>query len=427
MNNSEITIDNWLVSADPEFDSAAYDTWEPGFNVDRQVVYRKLGPYKKIFLRPEKFVKRFYHTVYPLPIEEWQCTDQVKLYDGFCIISLTLDLRFQATFKYALSNMEIISELNEHIKNAYHGLVIDIVNRELLNLSDGSWIQEGLEAVEKRICVLVNEMLILKNIQSQAVCKLKPVFEEFPDVQFAKENVYLCVLKKSFEFREQQKEELFRQQQAVETQKIDHKRKKLKQLIEVADIDRERQAIQAENTERFLQEKEQQKLKQFEIQKRVHADKIKHNNNLKEMTLLAELKEKEKYQIHLRESEQQEQINLIAQQEKLKDKELEADITNYEREQAQWREAKDKTHSEELSIKHRQKQLEFDTDVGYKKRYELQRLAMQEESYTARKKADIYLKREIQLLELEKQRLALQLSIKEYKESDKKNTDVDEG
>jgi hypothetical protein len=144
------------------------------------------------------------------------------------------------------------------------------------------------------------------------------------------------------------------------------------------------------------------------------------------MTLLAELKEKEKYQIHLRESEQQEQINLIAQQEKLKDKELEADITNYEREQAQWREAKDKTHSEELSIKHRQKQLEFDTDVGYKKRYELQRLAMQEESYTARKKADIYLKREIQLLELEKQRLALQLSIKDYKERDKRNTDVDE-
>ncbi len=426
MNNSEITIDNWLVSADPDIESAAYDTWEPGFNVDRQVVYRKLGPYKKIFLRPEKFVKRFYHTVYPLPIEEWHCTDQVKLYDGFCTISLTLDLRFQATFKYALSNMEIISELNEHIKNAYHGLVIDIVNRELLNLSDGAWIQEGLEAVEKRICVLVNEMLILQNIQSLAVCKLKPVFEEFPDVQFAKEHVYLCVLKKSFEFREQQKEELFRQQQAVETQKVDHKRKKLKQIIELADIDRERQAIQAENNMRFLQEGEQQQLKQFEIKKRVHADKIKHNNHLKEMTLLAELKEKEKFQTKLRENEELHKINLIAQEAKIKERELEAEIMNYEKEQTQWREAKDKIHAEELELKHRQKQLEFDTDVGYKKRYELQRLAMQEESFTARKKADIYLKREIELLELEKQRLALQLSIKDYKERDKRNTDMDE-
>ena len=67
--------------------------------------------------------------------------------------------------------------------------------------------------------------------------------------------------------------------------------------------------------------------------------------------------------------------------------------------------------------------MEFDTDVGYKKRYELQRLAMQEESFAARKKADIYLKREIELLELEKQRLVLQLSIKDYK--DKQNTEHD--
>ncbi len=416
--DTELEIDNWLSGNSLIGHSTNDDIWDPGFDVNRQVVYKKLGPYTKVYPRPDKFIKRFYHTVYPLPIEEWHCKEQVKLYDDFCTIDIILDVRFQATFSYAQKNIEIISEINEHIKTGYHGLTLDIINRELLNLSDGAWVHEGLEPVEKKVCSAVSEMLLLQDIQSQVTCKLKPSFEEFPDVQFAKESVYLSVLKKSFEFNDLQKDELFRQQQEQEKQKIEHKRKHLKQLNEIAEVDRERLAVQTENNKLLLKEKEQQQLEQFEIKKRIHADKVKHSRELKEMTFAAELEENQMNQERLRKNEEQEQINLIAHQATLKERELEAKIEEYEREQASWREAKDKIHAEELQLKHRQKQLEFDTDVGYKKRYELQRLAMQEESYAARKKADIYLKREIELLELEKRRLALQLSIKEFKEKD---------
>ncbi|MCK5478057.1 MAG: hypothetical protein KAI44_04000 [Methylococcales bacterium] len=421
MNNSESEIDSWLIAGVPGINSASDEVWESGFEADRQIVLSKFGPYQKIFLRPEKFIKRFYHSVYPLTIEEWQCTEQVKLYDDFCTMDIALDVRFQATFNYAVSNMEILSELNEHIKSAYYGLAIDIVNRELLNLSDGGWVQDGLEAVEKKIGISISEMLILQNIQSQVVCKLKPSFEKFPDVQFAKETVYLCVLKKSFEFSDQEKEELFRQQQEQEKQKIEHKRKQLKRLNQVAEVDRQKQALDAENNKRFLKQREKLQLEQFEIKKKIHADRIKHNNKLKEMTFIAELEEKARLKAEERASEEEEKLLLITHQVKLKQKELESEIGIYEREQESWREAKDKTHTEELDLKHRQKQLEFDTDVGYKKRYELQRLAMQEESFAARKKSDVYLKREIELLELEKQRLALKLSIKDFKNKDKKD------
>ena len=421
MNNSESEIDSWLIAGVPGINSTLDEVWEPGFEADRQIVLSKFGPYQKIFLRPEKFIKRFYHSVYPLTIEEWQCTEQVKLYDDFCTMDIALDVRFQPTFNYAVSNMEILSELNEHIKSAYYGLAIDIVNRELLNLSDGGWVQDGLEAVEKKIGISISEMLILQNIQSQVVCKLKPSFEKFPDVQFAKETVYLCVLKKSFEFSDQEKEELFRQQQEQEKQKIEHKRKQLKRLNQVAEVDRQKQALDAENNKRFLKQREKLQLEQFEIKKKIHADRIKHNNKLKEMTFIAELEEKARLKAEERASEEEEKLLLITHQVKLKQKELESEIGIYEREQESWREAKDKTHTEELDLKHRQKQLEFDTDVGYKKRYELQRLAMQEESFAARKKSDVYLKREIELLELEKQRLALKLSIKDFKNKDKKD------
>jgi len=413
MNNLE--SDNWVMALSSDDQNIVNDYWEAGFEVDRQVVHSKLGPYKKLFERPENFVKRFYHTVYPLLIEEWQSVEQVKLYDGFCTIDITLDVRFQATVKYAKSHIEILSELNEHIKNSYHDLVFEFVTRELLNLSDGAWVQKGLDSTEKKIAVSINEMLILKDIQSEVVCQLKPSFKEFPDVAFAKESVYLSVLKKSFEFNEQERDEVFRQQQQREKQKIEQRRTQLQQINEIAELDRQKQALQADNTKLLLEEKAQQQLEQFKIKQKIQTDKIKQDSQLKEMALIVELKDQENKQTLLREREQHDKAAHIAHQAELKQKELDADIVGYEIEQASWRETKDKIHTEELDLKHKQKQLEFDTDVGYKKRYEIQRLAMQEESYTARKKADVYLKREIELLELEKQRLALQISIKEAK------------
>ncbi len=414
MNNIVTDIDSWLAAGVP--DSNMEGDWEPGFEVDRQIVISSLGPYKRVFLRPEKFVQRFYHHVYPISIEEWQCTDQVKLYDGFCTIDLVLDIRFQASYKYALGFLDNLSGVNQHIKTAFEGRVLDIVNRELLNLSDGSWVETGLEQNEKSICMAINEMLILQNIQSQAICQLKPSFEAFPDVQFAKESVYLSVLKKSFEFNEQQKEELFRQQQEEQAKKIDHKRREFKNLNEIAELDRQKQALHAENNKYLLQDKAVQQLEQFEIKKRIYSDKIQHNILLKEMALKEELKEKEKLAALRRQSEEQEQADLIAYKMKIKAGELDAEIEEYEKEQSSWREAKNQAHEKELDLKHRQKQLEFEADVGYKKRYELQRLAMQEESFVVRKNADIYLKREIELLELEEKRVALQLSIKNFKQ-----------
>jgi len=417
MNKSVTEIDSWLLTAELD-DVESYDVWDPGFKPDRQIVISKFGPYKKVFLRPEGFVRRFYHTVYSLPVEEWQCVEQVKLYDDFCTIDIALDVRFQATFIYAQSHMEILTELNEHIKNAYHDLSIDIINRELLNLPDGSWVRDGLEKFEVKICNSVSEMLIMQNIQSQVTCKLKPSFEEFPDVQFAKESVYLNVLKKSFEFKDQEKEIVFQQQQLQEHKKIEHKRLQLQQLNEIAELEREKQTIQADNKKQYLGDKIQQQVDQFEVSKTIHQKRIDHNHELKKMTLLAELEQKSNEKVLLREYEQKEKEKVVVHQQMLKEQELQAEIAEYKKEQEAWRVAKDITHAEELDLKHRQKQLEFDTDLGYKKRYEEQRLAMQEESYSSRKNADLYLKRDIELLELEKQRLALQLSIKDVKDNE---------
>jgi hypothetical protein len=106
-------------------------------------------------------------------------------------------------------------------------------------------------------------MLILQNIQSQTLCSLKPSFEEFPDVQLAQESVYLCVLKKSFEFNDAKREELFQQEQEIEQQKREHKQKQLDQLNRDAELERLKQAQDAANKKHLFEEKEKQLLEQF--------------------------------------------------------------------------------------------------------------------------------------------------------------------
>jgi hypothetical protein len=416
MNSSGTEIDRWLAEGTlVNDDLSSPEVWEVVFDADRHLVHTKLGPYWKLFIRPEGFVKRFYHHVYPLPVENWRIAQQIKLYDGFCTIDATLDIRFQATLKYALSNMDILSSLNNHIKATYEDLLINLIDKELLNLSDGSWVQKGVADIEARISLAVSEMLILQNIQSQTLCSLKPSFEEFPDVQLAQESVYLSVLKRSFEFNDAKRQELFRQEQEAEEQRLLHKQKQLDQLNRDAELERSKQAQEALNRKQLLEEREKQLLEQFEIEKRIHIEKLNHANSLKEITLEAELQEQQKHEASLRLAEQKAHTELLAHQAKLKEKELAADIAKYEHQQARWREAKDKIHAQQLAFEQRQKQLAFDTDVENQKRRERQRLEMQQESYNKRKESDVYLRNEIELLALEKQSLDLQLAIKEAK------------
>jgi hypothetical protein len=345
MNSYKTEIDQWLVNDTSNDNSAVLEKWEPIFDADRHVVYSKFGPFKRLFLRPEKFVKRFYHQVYPLPVEHWCISKQLELYDGFCTIDVTLDVCFQATLKYALNNIDTLSEINTHIKSTYEDLVINVIDTELLSLSDGTWVQKGITDIEEKIAFAIGEMLILQNIQSRPLCTINPTFKDFPDVQLAHKNVYLCVLKQSFDFNNEKREELFRQDQETEKQKQAQKRKLLDQLKLDGELERLKQTQEALNKKFLLEEQEKQLLEQFEIEKRIHAEKVKQENILKEISFEADIREQEKHKTRLRMAEQKDQMELLAQQSRLKEKKLEADIAYYEIQQSRWQEAKNKAEN----------------------------------------------------------------------------------
>ena len=339
MNNEQ--IDNWLITEQDINTPALLEKWEPIFDSDRALVCSKIGFLKKIFLRPKHFVKRFYHEIYALPIEHWIITEQIKLYDDFCTIDATLDICFQATLNYALNN-NVLTEINTHIKDTYQTLIVNLLNAELANLSDGTWIHKGVTDIENKIAYCIGKMLIMQAIQSRTLCTIKPIFAEFPDVQLAQKNVYLTVLKKSFEVNQEKRQEVYRQEQETEKQHYQHQKQLLEQSQQLAELDRLKQAKEALHTRLLLEDKEKQLAEQFKIEKRIHAEKIKHEHILKEMSLEAEVAAKQKQNELLHIAEEKDQESLLQHQAKLQENKLAADIANYENQQTKWLAAKAK-------------------------------------------------------------------------------------
>ncbi|WFP51526.1 hypothetical protein PL263_05725 [Methylomonas sp. EFPC3] len=332
MNSSVSELDAWLTGSDLQDDLGADDSyWLAGFDADRQVVLVKLGPYQKLYLRPKQFIRRFYHTLYPLPVESWPYRRQITLFEGFCTLDLALDLRFQATFDYALKNAELLPDINAHIRNVYAAMVEDAVNLELQTLADGNWVNTGLADAEKRIAQRINELLAQQQIQSLAVCRLNAGFAEFPDAQLGRDAVYVNVLKKTFELNQTKNLELSRQQRLLEEEEIHEKRQQLEHLRRMIDLEQQMQALEAEKQRRLAEDKFEQLTQQLAIEKRLHAEQLRHDTELQEMRFEAELLSQEKRQVRQRSAENRQLTDQLAHRAGLHEQEVLAELRMQQR------------------------------------------------------------------------------------------------
>ncbi len=335
MNSNKSALEAWLAGENPELADSGQGSWDPGFDGDRQVVLSSLGPYRRLFQRPQKFIPRFFHTVYSLPIEDWYLRARNELYGGFCVIETELNIHFQPTFKYVERNMEVLPEINKSIKISYEGLVRDVIDGELSNLKDGSWIKTGLAHVERRIETVINEALMLRHIQCRTICTLKSAFEEISDDvalndRFNLEAIYLSVMQKNFEFREKQNQELLRQEEELELQRLAHKKKQLQQINQEDEMQRRQQALKAENMKRLLDEQGQQYSEQYVIKTRLHSEKIKHEKQLQEIDESEEVEYKKNQQIRQQQLERLVQMKKREHEIFLKEQQIAAEIKEME-------------------------------------------------------------------------------------------------
>lgn len=330
-------LDDWLAGSDLFGQQLApAEQWIAGFEPDRQLVLLKLGPYKRLYLRPAKFNRRFYHQLYPLPIESWPHRRQIQLFDGFCTLDIDLLLRFQATLPYVNKHVERIDTINQHIRQLYGEVINDFINRELQRLDDGSWLREGLSNYEKRITQDICEFLTVQQLQAEAVCKMTASFAEFPDVQLGRDSVFVNVLRKTFELTQEKNREMLRQQRIAEQLELQEQYRQIEQQQQLLDVRRRLQQQEADAQMQLLLDKEQQLASQREIERRLHADQILHQQQLHEIGFDIESQSQQQLQAKQRVLEAQQASELLAHQAHLEDKQIIAEIERRQAAEHRW-------------------------------------------------------------------------------------------
>ncbi len=450
MHETGTDLEKWLAQTDTvvaENEAGQDDLWDPGFEIDRQIVITRFGRfYQRVFLRPDNFIKRFYHLVYPLPIEEWQYQEEIDLFEGFCHVSVNIELRFQATLAYVQRNLEQLDSINHSIKRQIRTLLVDIIHQHIQQLGDGSWVDQGPNEIEKKIATEINERLMMQDILPRTICRLKVRFEEFPDIRPGKDNIFLHVLKKNYQNQEEKNNAYFQQKKRLHEQRLAHKRQQLVTVRKYAEIECERRAIEEEKKLLLLKEKEKKLADKLALKKKIHAEKMRHREALKELEIeyKVRLKQKQKeenrqaesedlgkaldHQTALMEKRQQAELDrqdsLQHYKTLLYEKKAQADSERYEKQQKIWREAKLRVHQQQIMLKQREKEIEAAVEAEYKRLRQLEQekqdlIYFQEPDEffaedLSRQRTEV-LTKEARLAILEKQRLDLERAIEEAK------------
>lgn len=448
MNADKSPLEQWLAEIKAESD-ALTTTWDPGFDSGRQIVLAKLGPFQKSFQRPTPFILRFYHQSFPLPIDEWHFNSQIKLYGDFCIIDALITIRFQATIKYAQANLEALPNINQHIKSRCEGLAKDAVDQELRKLDDGEWVEKGLSTVERRIEMQINETFTLQNVQCRATCAMLANFSGAPepnklDSRFAQDDIYLKILKKNFETQDKQNKERLRQELLLEQQRLERQQRLIDQYNQEQALHRIEQEQAALNLKRRLEEQERQLNEQFTIEERLHREQVYHDQNLKRLEQEATAKAQQEIQTKQLEVEQQLLQERLEHQRRLKEIQLSADIAEFQKNQEAWNATHERLKIEKIEQEKRLKQLEYEAELTlldtkqseeqklqerlllekltHEARLKDMELEMQiqehEKRFAATQQLDNYLRRDIELLILEKHRGELVQEVKKAKQDD---------
>ncbi len=425
-------------------DASALRLWDPGFEGDRRIVVARLGPFLRLYRCPRHFVKRFYHTVYDLAIEDWTVNMEQKLLGGLCVMHVELSVRFQPTLTYVEEHFDALLDVARHIKSHYQMLLEDAIQEELLTAEANHWIPDRLTEIEHRIEDRINESLMVQHIQCRTGCRLDPVFQELNeedwalDGRFRHRSAYLEVMRRHHEFRDKRNHELFRQLEHDDQTRLVHEEKVFEQQRHEEVLQLEKKKKETAQLRMLLEEEEKH-----------HAARLSHGSRLKRMERDAAMKDKaEELSEQLRgehelqrekDKKEMERLKMVLEEEEKRHearlghgsrlKRMEADAgmrdklalmqeqmrreTEFQREKGGKEteqlkmalEEEERRRAARLMRESRLKRMELEADMRDKER-----------RFEATRQADVFLRHEIELLVLEKQRATLDKEIHEARQ-----------
>jgi hypothetical protein len=272
--------------------------WEAGFEGDRRVVVSVLGPYRRMFPRPKHFVRRFYHRVYELKIEDWQIPLEPLRLGALCTVEAELSIRFQPTIRYAHENLDHIADLGAYIRANYQTLLQDAAEHELRRLEQADF-EDNQARMERHIEDLVNELLAMRDIQCRTRCTIRTVFadldnfEEHAETIDSKHNgIYLELIRRRRQLNERLAREHYEREANERKLKLEHEERMLELMRREAELRKAQRDHEAEHVRAELTAEETRAAEQYDSEVRLREARIHHETRLKQMELDADLAEK---------------------------------------------------------------------------------------------------------------------------------------
>jgi hypothetical protein len=280
-------------------DQIPSEQWVVGFEGDRQIVVSRLGWFRRIFSRPQRFVKRFYQQVYELKIEDWSFSLESLRLGSLCIIEVMISVRFQPTLKFAREHLENIADLGGYIRSHYQVLLQDAAEQELRNLDGNAWLNLDYAIIEQRIENIIQELLALREIQCRSRCTLNTVLtdsasldEQVVALDPRYRGVYIELQKRRRELNQQLERERCEQEIYRRQLRLQHEERLLELARQEENV---RNALREQESERMRNElsaAEEREREQYESELRLREERIQHEAGLNQMQLESELAER---------------------------------------------------------------------------------------------------------------------------------------
>jgi hypothetical protein len=275
------------------------ERWDPGFVGDHYVVAARLGPFRKLFLKPRDFTPRFYHRLTELAIEDWSLPVPDLNLGGSLRIGVDLSVRFQPTLDYVRAHPDSLDQLAHVIKLRYQRVLLDLALEELRMLEDPFWLTEGCAGIERRVEALTNEALAAQGIRCRARCVLTPEFEALDEAEVenlppwsSHRPLYLALLQRQRDLAAEAERRRREQEAQDEAARLERERARL--ALEQRETEL-RKAKFVHETERLKMELATEEALQAErraAETRQKEEQVRHEQKLREMEIEAELQSK---------------------------------------------------------------------------------------------------------------------------------------
>ncbi|WP_333687291.1 hypothetical protein [Methylococcus capsulatus] len=275
------------------------ERWDPGFVGDHYLVTARLGPFRKLFLKPREFTPRFYHRLTELTIEDWSLPVPDLRLGEAVRISVDLSVRFQPTLDYARSHPDSLDQLSHTIKLHHQRVLLDMVLEELRVLEDPFWLGEGYAGIERRVETLINETLAGQGIRCRTRCVLSPEFQALDEAEL--ENLppwspyrplYQALLQRQHRIAaeaERRRLELEAEEEAV---RMERERARLLLEQRETELRKAKYALEAERLKAELAAEETLQAERRAAEARQKEEQVRHEQRLREMEIEAELQSK---------------------------------------------------------------------------------------------------------------------------------------